>query len=81
MASITDPVQYLRTPIAIRERCQQIFDLGLKGELNHFTLNMPRLPGVAELVKSETFRQYPTLEVPHIVPTWEVPSIAVMIQC
>ena len=65
MAPTTDPVQYLRSPIAIRERCQQIFDLGLKGELNHFTLNMPRLPGVAAIVQSETLRQYPNLDVPY----------------
>jgi hypothetical protein len=65
MAGITDPLSYLRSPVAIRERCQQLFDLGVKGELNHFTVTMPRLEGVAAIVKSETLRSYPNLDVPY----------------
>lgn len=65
MAANVDPLVYLRSPIAIRERCQQLFDLGLKGELDHFTIAMPRLEGVAAIVKSETLRNYPTLDVPY----------------
>jgi Protein of unknown function (DUF1688) len=65
MAQNTDPVMYLRSPVAIRERCQQLFDLGVKGELNHFSLNMPRLEGIAAIVRSETLRSYPNLDVPY----------------
>ena len=65
MAASTDPLVYIRTPVAIRERCQQIFDLGLKGGLDHFDLNLSRLEGVASIVKSETLRNYPDLDVPY----------------
>lgn len=65
MTSTVDPLVYLRSPVAIRERCQQIFDLGVKGELNHFSINIARLDGVAAMVNAETVRNYPSLEVPY----------------
>lgn len=65
MAPITDPLAYLRSTQAIRERCQQLFDLGIKGELTHFNLHLERLDGVASIVRSETLRQYPSLDVPY----------------
>ena len=65
MLPITDPLAYLRSTQAIRERCQHLFDLGVKGELAHFNLHLERLDAVANIVKSETLRQYPTLDVPY----------------
>lgn len=65
MADIADPLVYLRSPVAIRERCQQLFDLGVKGELTHFTVATHRLEAIAAIVKSETLRNYPTLDVPY----------------
>ena len=65
MLPITDPLAYLRSTQAIRERCQHLFDLGVQGELAHFNLHLERLDAVANIVKSETLRQYPTLEVPY----------------
>ena len=65
MRPITDPLAYLRSTQAIRERCQHLFDLGVQGELAHFNLHLERLDAVANIVKSETLRQYPTLEVPY----------------
>jgi hypothetical protein len=65
MVLITDPLAYLRSTQAIRERCQHLFDLGVNGELAHFNLHLERLDAVANIVKSETLRQYPTLDVPY----------------
>ena len=65
MLPLTDPLAYLRSTQAIRERCQHLFDLGVQGELAHFNLHLERLDAVANIVKSETLRQYPTLEVPY----------------
>ena len=65
MAPITDPVAYLRTPQAIRERCRQIYDLATKGELAHFNLHPERLDTVTHLVGAETTRNYPDLNVPY----------------
>lgn len=65
MGNIVDSLAYLRSSRAIRERCGQLFELGIKGELAHFNVHMDRLDGVANLVKSETLRVYPTLDVPY----------------
>jgi len=65
MTANTDPVGYLRTTHAIRERCQQIYDLAVKGELAHFNLHPERLDTVAHLVGAETIRNYPDLNVPY----------------
>jgi hypothetical protein len=65
MTPSTDPVAYLRTPHAIRERCRQIYDLATRGELTHFNLHLERFDTVAHLVGSETTRAYPDLNVPY----------------
>jgi hypothetical protein len=65
MTPSTDPVAYLRTPQAIRERCRQVFDLATAGALAHFNLHLERLDTVVDLVGAETLRNYPDLNVPY----------------
>ncbi len=36
--------EYLQTPRAIRERCEQVFDVARKGELEHWLLDEWRAP-------------------------------------
>lgn len=63
--SEADAVAYLRTPVAIRARCQQIFDAGERGELRHFRLDLDRLPGCARYVLAVIRDNYPELAVPY----------------
>ena len=52
---------YLRSPRAVRERCQALYDLALAGKLEHFAVNEGRLDGVVELVLEVTRELYPEL--------------------
>lgn len=65
MPTIPDPVAYLRTPHAIRERCQQLYDAATHGRLAHFNLHLERLEDIVTLVGDETLRNYPDLNVPY----------------
>ncbi len=53
--------EYLQTPRAIRDRCQQVYELGRAGQLEHFALHEARLAEVAERVLSLTRTLYPDL--------------------
>ena len=55
---------YLRTPIAIRERCNAVLALGLEGKLEHFDVDLDALERVADLVVEVTREAYPDLKVP-----------------
>lgn len=57
-------IAYLRQPRAIRDRCQQLFDLCLKDQLAHFTCDMSQLDAVAAYVVETTQQLYPSFEVP-----------------
>jgi hypothetical protein len=65
IATTLGPVGYLRSATAIRERCGEVFNLALKGNSDHFNINLDRLDGVVQLVKAETLRHYPDLNVPY----------------
>jgi hypothetical protein len=57
--------RWLMTPEAIRARSETVFEAALRGELDHFSLDLERLNSAADLVV-ETIRQnYPTLEIPY----------------
>jgi hypothetical protein len=58
-------IEYLRSTAAIRERCQQIYALGLAGKLPHFRLNTDRIPFVVEYVLKNIRENYPDLEIPY----------------
>jgi hypothetical protein len=57
-------VAYLRSPLAIRARCENILEAGLAGSLAHFSIEMAGLPGVIDEVVAMTRAQYPALAIP-----------------
>jgi hypothetical protein len=65
---LTDPGQaiaWLRTPAAVRERCNEILRLGEGGELAHFWLDLGRLEATADHVAAVTRQKYPDLNIPY----------------
>jgi hypothetical protein len=63
-ASEETAVAYLRSPLAIRARCENILEAGLAGLLRHFSVEMAKLPGVVDEVVAVTRAAYPDLIVP-----------------
>lgn len=59
-----DAIAYIRSPVAIRERCQQVLELACADRLQHFAYHPDRLSEVAGYVAAVTREAYPTLEVP-----------------
>jgi hypothetical protein len=59
-----DAIAYLRSPVAIRERCQQVLDLAHADRLRHFAYHPEKLPEVAAYVAEVTRDTYPDLDVP-----------------
>ncbi|EPX57995.1 putative pyrimidine-degrading protein DUF1688 [Cystobacter fuscus DSM 2262] len=57
-------VSYLLGPLAIRERCRALLELGLAGRLEHFRVDTARLPAVADYVLEVTREAYPSLDIP-----------------
>lgn len=58
-------LRYLRNPRAIRERCESLYALAVRGELEHWTLDEGRLTEVAERVARTTRATYPDA---HMIP-------------
>jgi hypothetical protein len=54
-------VSYLRSPRAIRERCEAIYDLGLQGQLANFAIDETRLDEIAARVARTTRATYPNV--------------------
>ena len=61
-----DPEAYrlLLKPAAIRARAQEMLELGLAGQLLHFTVAPERLEACADYVLDTIKANYPTLEIP-----------------
>src|SRR5262249_8259003 len=59
-----DAIAYLRSPVAIRERCQQVLELVYTDQLRHFAYHPEKLPEVAAYVAAVTRDAYPNLDVP-----------------
>ena len=59
-----DAIAYLRSPVAIRERCQQMLELAYADQLRHFAYHPEKLPEVAAYVAEVTRDAYPNLDVP-----------------
>ena len=57
-------IAYLRSPIAIRERCGQLFELACADQLHYFRCDLSQLGQVAEYVIQITRESYPDLNVP-----------------
>jgi hypothetical protein len=60
----SDPIAYLRSPQAIRDRCGQLFDLACQGKLQHFDCDLTQLQPTAEYVLDVMREHYPDLNVP-----------------
>ena len=58
-------VAWLRTPEAIRERCQTVMVLAERGDLPHFALDLDRLDDAAEFVAGVIRTNYPGLVIPY----------------
>jgi hypothetical protein len=54
----------LRDPRTIRARCDRILEVGLRGELEHFAIDLSKLKHVAHFTAEVTRERYPSLEVP-----------------
>lgn len=61
---MNNPIDWLLSAAAIRERCQEIYRLGLAGELEHFSLHLEKLEQCAEFVLETTRENYPDLNIP-----------------
>jgi len=57
-------IAYLRSPLSIRARCENILDAGCRGRLAHFGIDLAALPRVIDEVVTVTRERYPTLEIP-----------------
>lgn len=56
------PQDYLRTLKSIRERCQQVYEKGQRGELSCFELHEDALPAIVNHVAETTQRRYPDFD-------------------
>ncbi len=57
-------IAYLRTPAAIRERCDRLFTLACADQLNHFRCDLTQLDKVANYVIKVIRDEYPNLNIP-----------------
>ncbi len=57
-------IAYLRTPVAIRERCDRLFTLACADELQHFRCDLNQLDKVANYVINVMRDEYPNLSIP-----------------
>lgn len=62
--SEVETVEYLRTPVAIRQKCDRLFDLALEDKLRYFRVDLTKLDTAADYVIDVTREQYPDLNVP-----------------
>ena len=57
-------VAYLRSSIAIRERCGQLYDYAIRGKSAYFACDLTRLGMVADYVIEVINEEYPDLQIP-----------------
>ena len=57
-------IAYLRSPLAIRARCENIFEAGVDGKLAHFAIDLAAMPEVTKRVVEVTRAAYPDLQIP-----------------
>src|SRR5688572_11226737 len=59
-----DAIAFLRSPLAIRERCEAVLAAGIGGQLAHFEVDLGRLAVAVELTWRVMRENYPALDVP-----------------
>lgn len=64
MSDLNATVQYLRSPLSIRDRCGQLFDLACEDKLPHFRCQLDRLDAVSDFVLEVMQTQYPNGDIP-----------------
>src|SRR5438128_5919892 len=64
MPDVDAAVAYLRSPLAIRARCETLFEAALAGALTHFAIDLGALPAVVDKVVAVTRAAYPELKIP-----------------
>jgi Protein of unknown function (DUF1688) len=57
-------IAYLRSPEAIRSRCEHLFELACADQLQHFRCDLSQIDQVADYVIQVTRLQYPDLQIP-----------------
>ena len=57
-------IDYLRSAQAVRDRCEQLFDLCIQGHLQHFAGDLSCLDRVADYVIETIQAQYPDFNIP-----------------
>jgi hypothetical protein len=62
--STTAAISELQAPETIRARCRNVLVAGLAGRLDHFVVDLTRLPELARLTAEVTRRRYPSLDIP-----------------
>ena len=64
MEALEQEARSLLSATTVRARAGQMLETGLAGGLSHFTIDLDRMDGVAEVVLAVTRKAYPTLNIP-----------------
>ncbi|MEG3959288.1 URC4/urg3 family protein [Microcoleus sp. herbarium2] len=59
-----ETLEYLRTPAAIRQKCDRLFDLARLDKLRYFRVDLSQLDKAANYVIDTTRQQYPDFNIP-----------------
>ncbi|MEG3938763.1 URC4/urg3 family protein [Microcoleus sp. S36b_A3] len=59
-----ETVQYLKTPAAIRQKCDRLFNLASENKLPYFRVDLSQLDKAANYVIDTTHQQYPDFNIP-----------------
>ncbi|WP_377476710.1 MAG: URC4/urg3 family protein [Microcoleus anatoxicus] len=59
-----ETVEYLRTPAAIRHKCDRLFNLASEDKLRHFRIDLTKLDQATNYVMETTREQYPDFQIP-----------------
>ncbi|MEG3847204.1 URC4/urg3 family protein [Microcoleus sp. herbarium19] len=59
-----ETVEYLRTPAAIRQKCDRLFDLASENKLRYFRVDLSQLDKAANYVIDTARQQYPDFNIP-----------------
>ncbi|MEG5136724.1 MULTISPECIES: URC4/urg3 family protein [unclassified Microcoleus] len=59
-----EAVEYLRTPAAIRQKCDRLFNLASENKLRYFRVDLSQLDKAANYVIDTTRQQYPDFNIP-----------------
>jgi hypothetical protein len=54
-------ISFLRSPAAVRQRCNAVLDFVLAGQSDHFSLDLARLPAAVDLTWQVTREAYPDI--------------------